>query len=86
MRTLLKNYDCILDHDFIAEKQAKEGEIVPHKNTVERVIFYKQTYDNNGYQNGCEKIVIEKQFLNELMKTINEIQSETKDLEFTFAF
>jgi hypothetical protein len=86
MRTLLKNYDCILEHDFIAEKQAKEGEIVPHKNIVERVIFYKQTYDNNGYQNGCEKIVIEKQFLNELMKTINEIQSETKDLEFTFYF
>ena len=41
MRTLLKNYDCILEHDFIAEKQAKEGEIVPHKNIVERVIFYK---------------------------------------------
>ena len=80
MRTLLNNYDCILEHEFTSDKKAKEGEIVSHTNKVKRVIFYNQKYDYRGFPIGSDKIIIDEMFLSELLKTINEIQSDKKDL------
>lgn len=82
MKTFLDYNDCIIQSEFEPIEKCKDGDIVMHRNKVNMVTFYKDELDYNGVYIKTTKTVLDKYFLIELLKKINEIESETKELEF----
>jgi hypothetical protein len=83
MKTILKNKDCILHSEYTPIEKAQDNEEVLHRNTVEAITIYKDKYDYNGDYISTEKIFIDKYFLSDIRKAIEEIEKDEKIMPFS---
>ena len=82
MKTLLEN-DFIVSHGFepISAKDAKGGDIIPHKGHVYKVQFFHRIPSESG--GTFIKIELTNHDLRAMKKAMDAIESEVKDLEYS---
>lgn len=73
-----EKHDVVIESRFIANTtNPKEGEIIPHKQKVDRISFFQMTEDGKWY-----KVYMTKESILDIAYQINEIESQIIDKTF----